>query len=362
MTRQMRPDLFIAQWPAGVLTSDDSVDPRLRCFRRDFIAAHRRDPDPEEVFELEDALRRIGVLPGRHPTHRRLAEPDVARDVSQDHRTQRFRPGLEEVTLAADDRLGHSLDRSLTLVDALDEPCRRGHLRPRERKFLRACAAAFAQDPSVVGSDPKPRKSVVVHPYDELASNFEDADVGHDVAGGFTPEAARRPRIQRKQSIVLVVYLTDADAQGSGDAGVPARREVRQMVLDETHEVRPIRESDPRLDQEALAHVARPGAHRIECLDAGQHSAHFVRRDPEARGDRIDVIVQEATGVEISDEPFANGPTSFVVDLLTELAEKMLGEPRRAGSEPIEPVSVFLVRLGLEADSSKVAPDAPMEM
>ena len=46
------------------------------------------DAGPEEVLELDDILRRLGILAGRHPAHGGLAHSDVVRDVPQNHGTE----------------------------------------------------------------------------------------------------------------------------------------------------------------------------------------------------------------------------------------------------------------------------------
>src|SRR5262249_44544970 len=141
---QPRHDLLIAQWPRGVLKGHEAADHLLRRLGGDRGAIRPPDARSEEVLELDDALRRLGILARRHPAHRGLAHPDVARDVPKDHRPEVLTAVLEVVALTLDDRLRHSQNGLLALVDAPEEPLRGRYPGPDVRDLFRSRAARVA--------------------------------------------------------------------------------------------------------------------------------------------------------------------------------------------------------------------------
>src|SRR5262245_38750231 len=70
-------DVLVAERLAGVLLGDDLTDLLLDALRGHLGPLTSAEARREEVLQLERALRRVHVLPGRRPADRRLVHADV---------------------------------------------------------------------------------------------------------------------------------------------------------------------------------------------------------------------------------------------------------------------------------------------
>src|SRR5262245_19836137 len=111
-----------------VLVLDDTGDLVLDRERGDIVARRRVDAAVEEILHREETPRRVDVFVGHDARDGRLVHADVVGDVAEHERPEVLDAVVEERPLVAHDGLGHLVDRTLPLVEALDQPDRRPHL------------------------------------------------------------------------------------------------------------------------------------------------------------------------------------------------------------------------------------------
>ena len=75
----------------------------------------------EEIAQLEYALRRMRILAGHRPAHRRRMHPDLLRHFLDHHRLQIVDAAIQKLPLPADDRVADLQNRLLALLDVLDQ-------------------------------------------------------------------------------------------------------------------------------------------------------------------------------------------------------------------------------------------------
>ena len=76
----------------------------------------------EKEPHFEQSAMGVHEFVVHHPAHGRFVHFDVIGDVAKVQRLQEVHAVIEELALVPDDALHHAIDRSLTLVDGLDQP------------------------------------------------------------------------------------------------------------------------------------------------------------------------------------------------------------------------------------------------
>ena len=134
----------------------------------------------EEIFHLEDALRRGDVFAGDGAADGGLVHADGLGDLHHGHRLEGGAAELEEILLPLDDLVGDVRDGLLALVDALDEEFAAADF--VADVVLHLGAAAVLRHQVLVGvADAQVRDLVAVEGDLVIAADLLHVDIGQDV-------------------------------------------------------------------------------------------------------------------------------------------------------------------------------------
>src|SRR5580698_2578934 len=114
-------DLLVGQRPGGIFFLDELLDPAFEDQQRSAATLRAVHALAEEIAELEDSLRGMGVLIGNRSAHSRRMHANLFGDFLDHHRLQLVYTLVEEIALALQDRIAHAQNRLLALLDVFDE-------------------------------------------------------------------------------------------------------------------------------------------------------------------------------------------------------------------------------------------------
>src|SRR5208337_2502820 len=121
---------------------------------------------------------------------------DVFGNVPENHRLEVGHPLFKEVTLKSNYTLGYFVKGTLSLMNALDEPCRRTQLCLNIVSRFAWQRVTFSQSVLVIRTDPQFGHSIFIEQYHPFIVNLENVDIGADVFDVLFVEGAPRSRVQ----------------------------------------------------------------------------------------------------------------------------------------------------------------------
>ena len=114
-------DLLVGQGAAGIFFLDQFFDAALQDQQRRSAAFRSLHALAEEVAQLENALRRVGILASHSPAYRRRMHADFFGHLLDHHRFQEIDTTFQKILLAGNDGVADLGDGLLPLLNILDE-------------------------------------------------------------------------------------------------------------------------------------------------------------------------------------------------------------------------------------------------
>ena len=255
-------DAFVGKRILGVLLADAFLDEGLDAFRADLTAVIKFQRAVEEEFEFVYPERRRHILVRGDAADGGLVHVDVVGDVFQDKRLEFADPFLEEAPLVLHDAFHDLVQRPLTLMQALDEPCRRPDFFVEVFFFLagRAFRGVFVR-----GVQMKIRQAVVVEDDEEFAVHLVDEDVRADEARHALAETGSGHGIEGLDDVEVLLEFVHVQLELAEQRLVAVGFEVLQVIAHQIDEdLIPIIPEGFYLDEETFLRSARGDADGIK--------------------------------------------------------------------------------------------------